>query len=138
MHPEARAILRYPSTSAPSTSIPVSGKLPLPSTKPGPSSRASPGRVKEWYELPAFNEWTLRPFGNWGPATSTIPVEGGIPSTDVLTIPWIFSIQRTHDLNWRSFINGTSWEVPPLGEAALVRDTAGVYAPRNEGSEDGD
>jgi hypothetical protein len=28
--------------------------------------------------------------------------------------------------------------VPPLGEAALVRDTAGVYAPRNEGSEDGD
>ncbi|KAJ7884084.1 multicopper oxidase-domain-containing protein [Mycena olivaceomarginata] len=127
-----------PSTSVPSTSIPISGKLPLPSTKPGPSSRASPGRVKEWYELTAFNEWTLRPFGEGELAMSTIPVEGGISSTDVLTILWIFSIQRTHDLNWRSFINGTSWEVPPLGEAALVRDTAGVYAPRNEGSEDGD
>jgi hypothetical protein len=74
----------------------------------------------EWNALPHFDEWALRPAVD---SNSAAP-----PNAGVLTIPFIFSIQRTHELSWRSFINGTSWEIPPRGEAALVRDTAGVYA----------
>ncbi|KAJ6477817.1 multi-copper oxidase [Mycena vitilis] len=143
MRPEARAILRYADSSAPSTA--------LPTTSPGPSK----GDETAWYALPDFDEWALRPaaaatddatpkpsgtanvkdghaLGRTS-ATASLPTRESrstIPwdaTTPVLPIPFIFSIQRTHALNWRSFINGTSWEVPPPGEAALVRDTAGVF-----------
>ncbi|KAJ7209869.1 multicopper oxidase-domain-containing protein [Mycena haematopus] len=123
MQPEARAILRYTSTSAASVS-PQASPPPLPTTPPGPL-RTLAGE-EEWYQLPQFDEWALRPA-----ATTAV----SFPNTNIHTIPFIFSIQRTHDLNWRSFINGTSWETPPMGEAALVRDTAGVYTdPGSAGS----
>ncbi|KAF7333714.1 Multicopper oxidase [Mycena venus] len=118
--PEARAILRYPSTS-----LPPSLSKPLPKTEPGPSS-SSAMNAADWWQLPQFDEWVLR-----SPSSSSDSNNPALPSTNVLTIPWIFSIQRTHDLNWRSFVNGTSWEIPPMGEATLVKDTAGIY--RGEG-----
>ncbi|KAF7360862.1 Multicopper oxidase [Mycena sanguinolenta] len=115
MQPEARAILRYYNSTAPPA--PTESAAPLPTSRPGPL-RTLVGEY-EWYSLPQFNEWWLYP------ATSTAM---SFPNTDIHTIPFIFSIQRTHDLNWRSFINGTSWEIPPREEAALVRDTAGIYS----------
>ncbi|KIY65388.1 multicopper oxidase [Cylindrobasidium torrendii FP15055 ss-10] len=46
------------------------------------------------------------------------------PATADLTIPWIFSIQRTFVPNWRSFINHTAYEALPRGENSLMRNTA--------------
>ncbi|KAJ7354176.1 multi-copper oxidase [Mycena albidolilacea] len=112
MQPEARAILWYGPASTSSTTT-----IPLPTTQIGPPLHMDSA---EWNALPHFDEWALQPAVN---SNSAAP-----PNAGVLTIPFIFSIQRTHELSWRSFINGTSWEIPPRGEAALVRDTAGVYA----------
>ncbi|KAJ7626741.1 multi-copper oxidase [Mycena rosella] len=50
------------------------------------------------------------------------------PRGDVLAIPFKFSIQRTHFQNWRSFINGTSWELLPQGQATRVAGTASAAA----------
>jgi len=122
MQSEARAILRYPSASVPSSVL-----SPLPKTHPGPPASAAPAALAAWYELPQFDEWVLKP-ADGAPTLSDSNTSGG-----VLMIPWIFSIQRTHDLNWRSFINGTSWEIPPAGEAALVADTAGIYGGEGAG-----
>ncbi|KAF7363167.1 Multicopper oxidase [Mycena venus] len=119
MQPEARAILRY--TSVPTS---TSALAPLPTTPPGPW-RTLEGEV-EWYALPEFNEWALRPAGD-SRSSSRATTADSFPNTNIYTIPFIFSIQRTHDRDWRSFINGTSWEIPPPGEAALVADTAGIY-----------
>ncbi|KAF8177539.1 multicopper oxidase-domain-containing protein [Mycena galopus ATCC 62051] len=120
MQSEARAILRYTSAPAsPSTS--TSALAPLPTTPTGPF-----GGEAEWYALPQFNEWALRPAGDSRSSSGATTAEN-FPNMDIYTIPFIFSIQRTHARDWRSFINGTSWELPPLGEAALVADTAGIY-----------
>lgn len=46
------------------------------------------------------------------------------PSDVALVLPFTFSIQRTYQQNWRSFINGTSWELPSHGQATLVSAVA--------------
>ncbi len=46
------------------------------------------------------------------------------PSDISLAIPFTFSIQRTYLQNWRSFVNGTSWEILPHGQSTLVSSTA--------------
>ncbi|KAJ6504465.1 multi-copper oxidase [Mycena vulgaris] len=54
-----------------------------------------------------------------------IPADRMPPPSDVsLVIPFTFSIQRTHFQNWRSFINGTSWEMLGQGQATRVTGTA--------------
>lgn len=121
MQPEARAVLRYTSSNQNQHPAPT---LPLPTTRPGPPP--SSAADAEWDTLPAFDEWALRPASSTSPSdsiTSTIP-----PPPPSRTLPFTFSIQRTHQQNWRSFINGTSWEVPPGGEAAGVADVARVLA----------
>ncbi|KAJ7673796.1 multi-copper oxidase [Mycena polygramma] len=163
MRPEARAILRYAAASvsgfAPSAALPTTS--PGPPKKDETAWDALPD-FDEWALRPAGagaagdSDSAPKPSGNAkdGHALERVAVTGkdatvsvnlrstasgsGRPwdaNTAVLTIPWIFSIQRTHGLNWRSFINGTSWEVPPPGEAALVRDTAGVFGVGNSGGE---
>jgi hypothetical protein len=123
MQPEARAILRYTSASV---------LKPLPTTYPGPPPNNELNAW--WYELPSFDEWKLRPASASASASKDAAAlentnTGAFRNTtNVLSIPFIFSIQRTHELYWRSFINGTSWEIPLSGEAALVADTAGVYS----------
>ncbi|KAJ7074696.1 multicopper oxidase-domain-containing protein [Mycena amicta] len=101
MEPEARAILRYSASSA------------LPTTRAG----SVPDTDRVWWDsLDGFDEWALRP-------AVSVPV-----SDAALTLPFTFSIQRTSDLNWRTFVNATSWEMPKAGEAALVADVAGVLS----------
>ncbi|KAK7002328.1 multicopper oxidase [Favolaschia claudopus] len=121
-HPEARAILRYtPSPSSASTATSTStASATLPTTLPGPYRTVE----AEWYALPHFDEWALKP-PSTDAARRPIPHNNNI---NAHTIPFIFSIQRTHELNWRSFINGTSWEVPENGEASGVGDLVGVYS----------
>jgi hypothetical protein len=157
MQPEARAILRYasglepvPRATIPRTqrsSMPRTHHAVFPQTHP-PLERdgeeAAAGNEDAHDSLPPFDEWALRPPPSppnahpSSPAPNTEPdpdpdsADGRplFPNTDpgdVLTLPFTFSIQRTHDLNWRSFINGTSWEIPAAGEAAGVGDVAGVY-----------
>ncbi|KAK7028675.1 multicopper oxidase [Favolaschia claudopus] len=59
-HPEARAILRYTDTS--SASIPTSTvSATLPTTLSGPYRTAE----AEWYALPHFDEWALKPLSSW-------------------------------------------------------------------------
>ncbi|KAJ7271806.1 multi-copper oxidase [Mycena rebaudengoi] len=108
MEPEARAILRY------------AGPVPRPTHPPLERDQSNDNET-----LPAFDEWALRPPNNSSLAHPP-------PNTDVLSLPFIFSIQRTHELNWRSIINGTSWEIPPAGEAAGVTDIATVYGSGND------
>ncbi|EIM90555.1 multi-copper oxidase [Stereum hirsutum FP-91666 SS1] len=59
------------------------------------------------------------------------------PSTASISIPWTFSIQRTWNQNWRSFINLTSWEPLGSGQATLISATA-VNASTGVQSFDGD
>ncbi|KAJ7627116.1 multi-copper oxidase [Roridomyces roridus] len=108
MQPEARAVLRYDS-SVSNTS------LPLPTTRGGPPPSINSSTW--WDALPHFEEWDLRPAASVSPP----------PNNDIVVLPFKFSIQRTHDQNWRSFINGTAWEVPAAGDAALVKDLAGMF-----------
>ncbi|KAJ7776307.1 multi-copper oxidase [Mycena metata] len=112
---EARAILRYTDAphdrdTPPNHGSSVTIGLPLPTSTPGPP----PGDT-EWYQLPQFDEWELRP-----PASE----QYAPPAGPAFNLPFKFSVQRTHDRFWRSFINGTSWEGVPLAQAALVSDTA--------------
>ncbi|KAJ7252170.1 multi-copper oxidase [Mycena rebaudengoi] len=79
MEPEARAILRY------------AGPVPRPTHPPLERDQSNDHET-----LPAFDEWALRPPNNSSLAHPP-------PNTDVLSLPFIFSIQRTHELNWRSF-----------------------------------
>ncbi|CAK5276517.1 unnamed protein product [Mycena citricolor] len=107
--PEARAILRLSSSSSSSTSRPTSHPGPLDEDK----------ALSDWWaRLPHFDEWTLRP----GAGMQALPT-----SRDTLTVPFKFSIQRTSARNWRSFMNNTSWEIPPARDAMLVADLAGIY-----------
>ncbi|KAF7359829.1 Multi-copper oxidase [Mycena venus] len=135
MRPEARAILRY--TLSPTT--PSLDTEPLPTTRPGPPPGSAQDDVEEWFALPQFDEWALRPQPSPPSSSSSNDTNANttlqnteppipIPNTDILTLPFTFSIQRTHDLTWRSFINRTAWEVPTKGEAALVGDTARLFA----------
>ncbi|KAJ7438384.1 multi-copper oxidase [Mycena galericulata] len=130
MQPEARAVLRYTaSSSSKSNSDSDLNPLPLPTTTPGPPPHAADADVA-WDALPQFDEWNLRPLLPRAPPTSDF-------DTPTLSLPFKFSIQRTHQQNWRSFVNDTSWEVPPEGEAALVADVAGVFRSAGEGVEEG-
>ncbi|KAJ7027157.1 multi-copper oxidase [Mycena alexandri] len=106
---ETRAILRYADPDR-NQNTPDSAALALPTTTPGPP----PGDT-DWYKLPQFDEWALRP-----PASLQHPP----PAGPALNLPFTFSVQRTHDHYWRSFINGTSWELLPPAQAALVSDMA--------------
>ncbi|KAJ7141589.1 multi-copper oxidase [Mycena filopes] len=126
MQPEARAVLRY---TIPDEYVPAA-PLGLPTSLPGPP----PGDIA-WDELPHFDEWALRPLAADYPNAASDDEDANARNNIVaqkrqedpgphLTIPFVFSIQRTHDQNWRSFINGTSWEVPPAGAASLVADLA--------------
>ncbi|KAJ7020713.1 multi-copper oxidase [Mycena alexandri] len=108
---ETRAILRYTSSDENTSTT----RLPLPTTTPGPP----PGDA-DWYKLPVFDEWALRP-----PAAVKYPP----PAGPALTLPVAFSVRQTQDRYWRSYINDTSWNVLPLPEAALLEDIAHV----NEG-----
>ncbi|KAJ7483469.1 multi-copper oxidase [Mycena latifolia] len=56
--------------------------------------------------------------------SALVPADPISPPSAALAIPFIFSIQRTHFQNWRSFINGTSWELLGQGQAARVVGTA--------------
>ncbi|KAJ7032674.1 multicopper oxidase-domain-containing protein [Mycena alexandri] len=97
---------------------------PSRTTTPPPQPRSSgcppAGDTGEWDSLHHFDEWALRPLVA-PPKRQQRP-----PANAALTIPFKFSIQRTHEQNWGSFINGTSWEIPPPGEAVLVSDLARV------------
>ncbi|KAJ7738827.1 multi-copper oxidase [Mycena maculata] len=148
---ETLAILRY--TSSPLTNTPPNA--PLPTSASGPHPDTSKAEVNSWYALPQFDEWVLRPGDDVPPPAAARELSSSDANTaveanttaerdaaqnttaihsdnsarspvSVYTLPFTFSIQRTNERNWRSFINGTAWEVPPLREAALVADTAGV------------
>ncbi|KAJ7182346.1 multi-copper oxidase [Mycena crocata] len=97
MQAEALAVLRY-------TNAPEGGEMPAHNVRPR-SIHHAPARRE-------FDEHSLVPFA----ALSAPPA--------ALAIPFIFSIQRTHEQNWRSFINGTSWELPRKGQATGVLGTA--------------
>ncbi|KAJ7775765.1 multi-copper oxidase [Mycena maculata] len=135
LRPETRAILRY-TASPQNTNTNTSAHRPLPTSHAGPPPGAGPAEVDAWYALLQFDEWVLRPGDVVPPpgASGDRIIKDGaawdntstVLQPAVHTLPFIFSIQRTHERNWRSFINGTAWEIPPWGEAALVADTAGV------------
>ncbi|KAJ7192446.1 multi-copper oxidase [Mycena pura] len=142
MQSEARAVLRCTVTSSKNADT---DPPPLPTTVPAP-----PADEPNWYALEAFDEWALRPADN-----VTFPSASGDRIADdnanllkrdtvlrqdptaAVTIPFKFSIQRTHQRNWRTFVNGTAWELMPLSEAALVADTAGIAAAGNATLEEG-
>ncbi|KAJ7020710.1 multi-copper oxidase [Mycena alexandri] len=138
MEPEARAVLRY---TLPDDYTPTSAsELGLPGSVPGPP--AGDAGARDWDSLPHFDEWTLRPLSAENDDEDANALRKLEDEIDIeaakrrerppmhadadLTIPFTFSIQRTHDQNWRSFINETSWEIPPPGEASLVSDLARV------------
>lgn len=57
--------------------------------------------------------------------SSLIPADAiDAPASASITISWTFSIQRTWDQNWRTFINSTSWEPLGSGQATLESATA--------------
>ncbi|KAJ7334026.1 Cupredoxin [Mycena albidolilacea] len=107
MQPEARAILRYKSASA---------LKPLPTTHPGPPPDNKLNTW--WYKLPTFDEWKLRPassssFASTDAAALENTNTGAFRNTtNVLSIPFILSIQRMHELYWCSFINELGGAVP--------------------------
>ncbi|KAK6974515.1 multicopper oxidase [Favolaschia claudopus] len=122
-HPEARAILRYTASPASTSTSTSTTSTTLPTTLSGPYRTVE----AEWYALPHFDEWALKP-PSLEPPYPLLPNNNTNNNNNAHTIiPFIFSIQRTHELNWRSFINGTSWEVPASGEASGVGDLVGVY-----------
>lgn len=65
-----------------------------------------------------------------GTSTSDLDTESLVPADAIdapepdVSIPWTFSIQRTWDQNWRSFINWTSWEPLGSGQATLTSAVA--------------
>jgi hypothetical protein len=66
--------------------------------------------------------------------TSSLRQDIGLPTArkynppPATTLPFIFSIQRTKEQNWRSFINETIWAEAPVRHAALAEDIAGILA----------
>jgi hypothetical protein len=75
-------------------------------------------KIDKWFALLHFDKWVLQP--RWSSANHTTPIttsadgttsilgntEVPIPNTNILTLPFPFSIQRTHNLSWQLFING--------------------------------
>ncbi|KAF7359836.1 Multi-copper oxidase [Mycena venus] len=115
-------------------------------TPPRLQPRSTQDEIDAWFALPQFNEWALRPSPSPSPPSSsdtdtkTLVLQiqnprSQFPKTDIIALPFAFSIQRTHDLTWRSFINGMAWEVPAKGEAALVGHTARLFARMEKGEE---
>ncbi|KAJ7065135.1 multi-copper oxidase [Mycena belliarum] len=97
MQKVALGVVRY--TTAPTTALPP----PLP---------LSTGAAAELIRRTELDE------------TALIPAEHIDAPAAGLAIPFTFSIQRTHFQNWRSFMNGTSWELLSQGQATRVAGTA--------------
>ncbi|KAJ7106618.1 multi-copper oxidase [Mycena epipterygia] len=105
MQPEALGVLRYAGADP----------YAMPGERPRP-------RTLSRDPLPDLDERTLIPLPpirapSWNEDESS-------PHGDIYTIPFIFSIQRTHQQNWRAFVNNTSWELLGGGRASGVVGTA--------------